>query len=113
MSAELIRVLVVEDDKHLATGLQQNLELEGLTPTCVHCGEDGLRALADNPTGFDIVILDIMLPGIDGLEVCQRLREQGNDIPILFLTARGSDADRVLGLRSGADDYLTKPFVIE
>jgi DNA-binding response OmpR family regulator len=108
-----VRVLVVEDDVLLARGLCRNLELEGFAPSSLHSGEEALDRLAREPAGFEIVVLDIMLPGVDGLEVCRRLREAGNDVPILFLTARGSDADRILGLRLGADDYLTKPFVFE
>jgi len=108
-----VSVLVVEDDVLLARGLCRNLELEGFEPRCVHSGEEALGQLELEPAGFEIVVLDIMLPGVDGLEVCRRLREAGNDVPILFLTARGSDADRILGLRLGADDYLTKPFVVE
>ena len=107
------RLLVVEDDPALATGLCRNLELEGFDIQHVPRGEDALERVAHSAHRFDLVILDIMLPGIDGLEVCRRLREDGNLVPILFLTARGSDADRVLGLRAGADDYLTKPFVLE
>ncbi|MCG6963790.1 MAG: response regulator transcription factor [Acidobacteria bacterium] len=107
------RLLVVEDDRLVADGLCRNLELEGFETRAVGTGEDALSTLAGDATGFDLVILDIMLPGIDGLEVCRNLRSQGNDIPVLFLTARGSDADRVLGLRTGADDYLTKPFLVE
>jgi two-component system alkaline phosphatase synthesis response regulator PhoP len=112
-AAEAVRLLVVEDDEHLAHGLCRNLEMEGCQATAVGTGEAALEALADPTTTPDLVILDIMLPGIDGLEVCRRLRADGNTIPILFLTARGSDADRILGLRLGADDYLTKPFVVE
>jgi DNA-binding response OmpR family regulator len=108
-----IRLLIVEDDEHLAEGLCANLELEGFETTSVGSGEAALIRLEEGPGSPDLLVLDIMLPGIDGLEVCRRLREAGNPIPILFLTARGSDADRVLGLRLGADDYLTKPFVIE
>jgi DNA-binding response OmpR family regulator len=107
------RVLVVEDDALLARGLCRNLELEGFDAQSVGTGEEALDALAQAGADPEIVVLDIMLPGIDGLEVCRRLREAGNDVPILFLTARGSDADRILGLRLGADDYLTKPFVVE
>ena len=107
------RLLVVEDDRLVADGLCRNLELEGFETRAVGTGEDALSTLSGDATGFDLVILDIMLPGIDGLEVCRNLRSQGNDIPVLFLTARGSDADRVLGLRTGADDYLTKPFLVE
>jgi DNA-binding response OmpR family regulator len=108
-----VRLLIVEDDEHLARGLARNLGLEGFAVTTVHTGESALEALAEHGQRFDFVVLDIMLPGIDGFEVCSRLRERGQDLPILFLTARGSDADRVFGLRSGADDYLTKPFVVE
>lgn len=107
------RLLVVEDDQLVADGLCRNLELEGFETQAVGNGEEALSALAGAAPGFDLVILDIMLPGIDGLEVCRKLRSQGNDIPVLFLTARGSDADRVLGLRTGGDDYLTKPFLVE
>lgn len=108
-----IRLLIVEDDERLAEGLCANLELEGFATSSVGSGEEGLAALEGGSTPPDLLVLDIMLPGIDGLEVCRRLRADGNTLPILFLTARGSDADRVLGLRLGADDYLTKPFVIE
>ncbi|MGD9252563.1 MAG: response regulator transcription factor, partial [Holophagae bacterium] len=76
-------------------------------------GEAALEELEPRSSDFDLLILDIMLPGLDGFEVCRRLREQGQQIPILFLTARGSDADRILGLQLGADDYLTKPFLVE
>jgi DNA-binding response OmpR family regulator len=107
------RLLVVEDDQRLAQGLCRNLEMDGFEVASVHCGEDALSAVAAAAGGFDLMVLDIMLPGIDGLEVCRRLRAERNSIPILFLTARGSDADRILGLRLGADDYLTKPFVVE
>lgn len=108
-----VRLLIVEDDEHLADGLCRNLELEGFETASVGSGEAALALLAESSPQADLLVLDIMLPGIDGLEVCRRLRAGGNLIPILFLTARGSDADRVLGLRLGADDYLTKPFVIE
>jgi two-component system alkaline phosphatase synthesis response regulator PhoP len=111
--AASIRLLIVEDDEHLARGLCRNLELEGFETFSVGSGEAALAALGEGTDRPDLLVLDIMLPGIDGLEVCRRLRNDGNSIPILFLTARGSDADRVLGLRLGADDYLTKPFVIE
>jgi two-component system alkaline phosphatase synthesis response regulator PhoP len=107
------RLLVVEDDAPLADGLCRNLELEGFGLECVGSGEAALDVLARQPSAFDLMILDIMLPGLDGFDVCRRLRTDGNRIPILFLTARGSDADRILGLQVGADDYLTKPFLVE
>ena len=106
-----MRLLVVEDDVRLAQGLCRNLEMEGFRTTSVHTGEEALEILAEPE--HDLVILDIMLPGIDGLEVCRRLRAERSTVPILFLTARGSDADRILGLQLGADDYLPKPFVVE
>ncbi len=112
-AVEAIRLLVVEDDTPLAEGLCRNLELEGFEVVCLGEGEAALGTLADDEAGFQLLILDIMLPGIDGFEVCRRLRTGNNHIPILFLTARGSDADRILGLQLGADDYLTKPFLIE
>jgi len=113
MNARGMRLLVVEDDVRLAQGLCRNLEMEQFEVATVHSGEDALAEFDGRRTAFDLVILDIMLPGIDGLEVCRRLRALGNTVPILFLTARGSDADRILGLQLGADDYLPKPFVVE
>ncbi len=107
------RLLVVEDDVRLAQGLCRNLEMEQFSVASVPTGERALAELTADGGAVDLVILDIMLPGIDGLEVCRRLRAQGNPVPILFLTARGSDADRILGLALGADDYLTKPFLVE
>jgi DNA-binding response OmpR family regulator len=108
-----MRLLVVEDDVRLAQGLCRNLEMEQFLVSSVHTGEEALSEFEGPDPGFDLVILDIMLPGIDGLEVCRQLRSRQNMVPILFLTARGSDADRILGLQLGADDYLPKPFVVE
>jgi DNA-binding response OmpR family regulator len=112
-TSEPIRLLVVEDDEPLADGLCRNLELEGFARHHAGTREAALVELAERSSDFELLILDIMLPGIDGFEVCRRLRSDGNLIPILFLTARGSDADRILGLQLGADDYLTKPFLVE
>ena len=112
-TSEPTRLLVVEDDERLAEGLCRNLELEGFTVECLGSGEEALADLAGGSSAFDLLVLDIMLPGLDGLEVCRQLRVRGDHIPILFLTARGSDADRILGLQLGADDYLTKPFLVE
>ncbi len=108
-----MRLLVVEDDARLAQGLARNLEMEQFKVVSVHTGEEALAEFGGPDPGYDLVILDIMLPGIDGLEVCRRLRAGGYSVPILFLSARGSDADRILGLQLGADDYLPKPFVLE
>lgn len=101
-------LLLVEDEPHLARGLIFNLEEEGYRVTHVETGEEALQQL--DRSLYAMLILDLMLPGIDGLKVCEQLREAGNQIPILMLTARGSDEERVTGLSKGADDYLAKPF---
>ena len=103
-----IPLLLVEDEPHIAQGLDFNLKEEGYLVTHVESGEAALEQFFEK--SYALIILDLMLPGIDGLEVCDRLRKQGNQIPILMLTARGSEQDRVAGLSKGADDYLTKPF---
>lgn len=105
---EPIPILLVEDEPHIAQGLIFNLEEEGYLLTHVESGEEALEQLRRGT--FALLILDLMLPGIDGLDVCAQLREQGNHIPVLMLTARGEDQDRIRGLSSGADDYLAKPF---
>jgi len=104
-------ILIVEDEAHLAEALAHNLQFEGYSTTVAFDGEEGLR-LAQT-IQFDLVILDIMMPKLDGLEVCRRIRATGNRVPILFLTARAADADRLLGLKVGADDYVPKPFLLE
>ena len=104
-------ILIVEDEQHLAEALAHNLQFEGYSTTVAYDGEEGLR-LAQT-IQFDLVILDIMMPKLDGLEVCRRLRATGSRVPVLFLTARSSDADRLLGLKVGADDYVAKPFLLE
>jgi two-component system, OmpR family, alkaline phosphatase synthesis response regulator PhoP len=102
------RVLIVEDDPDLGFGLRTTLEIEGYTADVAEDGLQGLRrAREDRP---DLVILDLMLPGMDGYRVLRTLRAEGNRVPVLILTARGEEADKVLGFRSGADDYVTKPF---
>jgi DNA-binding response OmpR family regulator len=105
------RILIVEDEKHLAEALAHNLKFEGYTPVVAGDGETALEKLAGEE--FDLVVLDVMLPGISGFEVCNRIRESGNRVPVLFLTARNTDADRLAGLRHGGDDYMTKPFLLE
>jgi DNA-binding response OmpR family regulator len=104
------RVLLVEDDQHIRELVALHLQLEGLTVTAVTDGNDGLaRARAET---FELIVLDLMLPGLDGVTVCRAIRRdsRNSDAPILMLTARRDEADKVLGLDSGADDYLTKPF---
>jgi two-component system OmpR family response regulator len=103
-----VRVLVVEDDARMAAALRRGLNFDGLVVELASGGEQGL-ALARSG-GFDAVVLDVMLPDVDGFEVCRRLREHGEWVPVIMLTARDAVGDRVRGLDSGADDYLTKPF---
>ncbi len=105
------RILIVEDEKHLAEALGHNLKFEGYDAVVVGDGETALERLSNEE--FDLVVLDVMLPGISGFEVCERLREASNRVPVLFLTARTTDADRLAGLRYGGDDYMTKPFLLE
>jgi two-component system alkaline phosphatase synthesis response regulator PhoP len=102
------RILVVEDNANLAYGLATSLELEGHAVTLAEDGAAGLRAAREGRP--ELVILDLMLPGMDGYRVLRALREQGETVPVLILTARGEEADKVLGFRLGADDYVTKPF---
>jgi two-component system, OmpR family, alkaline phosphatase synthesis response regulator PhoP len=104
------RVLVVEDNDNLAFGLLTSLELEGHEVLIAPTGQDALRHARDWKP--DLIILDIMLPDIDGYRVLQSLRAGGNEAPVLLLTARGEESDRVLGFRLGADDYVTKPFSV-
>jgi two-component system OmpR family response regulator len=103
-----LRLLVVEDDRKLVTALQRGLQLEGYDVDIAFTGEDALaKATAD---GYDAVVLDVMLPGVDGFEVCEALRREQRWLPVLMLTARADVADRIRGLDAGADDYLVKPF---
>ncbi len=104
------RILVIEDNVDMAELVAMHLRDIDVEPVLCHDGDSGLaRAEAEK---FDLLILDLMLPGKDGIEICQRLRKQSNYTPILMLTAKSSELDRVLGLELGADDYLTKPFSI-
>src|SRR5947208_5378446 len=102
------RILVIEDNPDLAYGLRNNLEIEGYE---VEVAKDGARGLTRAKTARpDLIVLDLMLPGMDGFRVLRALREEGHGMPVLILTARGEEADKVRGLRLGADDYVTKPF---
>ncbi|MCC7242107.1 MAG: response regulator transcription factor [Acidobacteria bacterium] len=105
-------VLIVEDDAHIRDLIVLHLGLEGLQATAVADGREGLERVAT--TAFDLVVLDLMLPGLDGISICRALRRSGpnQDVPVLMLTARREESDKVLGLESGADDYLVKPFGI-
>jgi DNA-binding response OmpR family regulator len=104
----MAEILIVEDEDSILMALEDDLSLEGYTVT----GErNGLRALERARTGaFDLIILDLMLPGLDGLEICKRIRAEGDSTPILMLTAKSQEVDKVVGLELGADDYVTKPF---
>jgi two-component system alkaline phosphatase synthesis response regulator PhoP len=102
------RILVVEDEPTIAVGLRDDLALEGFV---VEVAEDGPAALRRILEGaFDLVLLDLMLPGMDGLDVCRRARSKGIQTPVIMLTAKGQDVDKIVGLELGADDYVTKPF---
>jgi two-component system OmpR family response regulator len=103
-----MRVLIVEDDGKMARLLRRGLRDDGMAADVTARGEDALWMAG--ATGYDVIVLDVMLPGVDGFEVCRRLRESGVRSPVLMLTARDAVDDRVRGLDTGADDYLTKPF---
>jgi two-component system, OmpR family, alkaline phosphatase synthesis response regulator PhoP len=105
----MARVLIVEDEPDLAMGLRVSFEADGHTVTVAHTGTDGYRRAVESPQP-DLMILDLMLPDVDGYEVLRRVRRDGLDTPVILLTARGEETDRVRGFRTGADDYVTKPF---
>ena len=103
------RVLVVDDEKLIVKGIRFSLEQDGYDVDCAYDGEEALKLAKEN--AYDIILLDVMLPKYDGFEVCQQIREY-SDVPIIMLTAKGDDMDKILGLEYGADDYITKPFNI-
>lgn len=107
---EARHVLVIEDEPQLRSMLTDNLEFEGYQVTAVASGEEGLAAMAQH--AFALLILDVMLPGMDGFDVCHTLRARGTRVPIIVLTARSHERDRVRGLDLGADDYVSKPFSV-
>ena len=104
----MTRILVIEDNRNLATGLRNNLEIEGYEVDVAADGTSGLSAAQSSTP--DLIILDLMLPGMDGYRVLRTLREEGMDTPVLILSARGEETDKVLGFHLGADDYVAKPF---
>lgn len=106
-----LSVLLVEDEENLHDALKLNLELEGYEITSAFDGNQALQKIEQEY--FDLIIMDVMLPGIDGISVTESIRLQNNEVPILILSAKNSSADRVFGLKKGADDYLTKPFNLE
>ena len=102
------RILVVDDEEHLAAGIRENLEAEGYRTDVAHDGAAGLARLRSEP--FDLVVLDVMMPNMDGIELCAQLRRDGIQTPVLFLTVKSAAEDRVRGFEAGGDDYLPKPF---
>jgi two-component system, OmpR family, response regulator MprA len=109
-----VKILVVDDERAVRDSLRRALELEGYDIELASDGSEALTRLTENgETQPDVVILDVLMPGIDGLEVCRRLRRHGNRVPVLMLTARDEIENRVGGLDAGADDYVTKPFALE
>ena len=103
------KVLVVDDEKLIVKGIRFSLEQDGMEVSCAYDGEEALNMAKENE--YDIILLDLMLPKMNGLEVCQQIREFSN-VPIIMLTAKGEDMDKIMGLEYGADDYVTKPFNI-
>jgi two-component system response regulator MprA len=106
-------ILVVDDDQAVRDALRRALRMQGYEVTLAGDGEEALLKLRSNPGATDLLIVDILMPRLDGLEMTRRLRADGNQLPILMLTARDQVADRVAGLEAGADDYLVKPFALE
>lgn len=111
MSSNKLSILLVEDEENLHDALRLNLELEGYEITSAYDGQQALGKLEQEY--FDLIIMDVMLPGVDGISVTENIRLQNNEVPILILSAKNTSADRVTGLKKGADDYLTKPFNLE
>lgn len=102
------RILVVDDEAHLAAGIRENLEAEGYVAEMAHDGAEGLRRALEQ--SFDLIVLDVTMPVLDGVAACRELRARGSHTPVLFLTVKGEPDDRVLGFEAGGDDYLAKPF---
>ena len=102
-----VKVLIVDDEKSIVKGLKYALEADGMLTDAAYDGEEALEKIETDE--FDLILLDMMLPKMDGMEVCRQVRSF-SDVPIVFLTAKGDDMDKILGLESGADDYITKPF---
>lgn len=111
MAPSKLSVLLVEDEENLHDALKLNLELEGYEITSAYDGHEALKKIEEEY--FDLIIMDVMLPGVDGISVTEHIRLQNNEVPILILSAKNTSADRVAGLKKGADDYLTKPFNLE
>ncbi len=102
------RILIVEDEFHMLQGIKDNLEFEGYHVDTASEGNEGMQKILNNT--YDLVLLDVMLPNISGFDICRNARKEGITTPIILLTAKGEEIDKVLGLELGADDYITKPF---
>lgn len=102
------RILIVDDETHLADGIRENLDAEGYLTRVAYDGREGLAALREER--FDLAVLDVMMPHLSGVELCETLRREGNQTPVLFLTVKAGAEDRIRGLEAGGDDYLAKPF---
>lgn len=102
------RILVCDDERHLADGIRENLDAEGYETVVAYDGRQGLALLREGH--FDLAVLDVMMPHLDGVQVCTELRREGRQVPVLFLTVKADAADRIKGLEAGGDDYLAKPF---
>lgn len=111
MQQKNLSILLVEDEENLQDTLKLNFEMEGYNVTSAYDGEQALKAV--NKEYFDLIVLDVMLPEIDGISVCENIRLSNTEIPILMLSAKNQSKDRILGLKKGADDYVTKPFSLE
>jgi two-component system alkaline phosphatase synthesis response regulator PhoP len=107
----MTRILLVEDEEHLQEAIKLNLELEGYTVTAVREGGQAMKVFRQER--FDLVILDVMLPEVDGFTICESIRLQNSSVPILFLSAKNTSEDKITGFKRGADDYMTKPFNLE
>ena len=106
-----MRILIVDDEKNIREILKMNLEMNGYECVALEDGRNVLQILMDQH--FDIVLLDVMMPHISGLEVCEQIKVNNIDVPVIFLSAKDMPADKVVGLRKGADDYIAKPFHVE
>lgn len=104
------KILIVEDEPNMRRGLQDNLQFEGYDVVLAENGTDGLKQILTD--GFDLILLDVMMPEMSGFDVCRKAREAGIETPIIFLTAKGEEIDKVVGLELGSDDYITKPFSV-
>jgi two-component system OmpR family response regulator len=113
MTSPLKHILIVEDEEHLRLGVKYNLEAEGYKVTAVGDAPTALKLLEDNPTGIDLIVLDLMLPGMSGYAFCEKIRDDGHDLPVLILSARTLAEDRTRGFDVGADQYLQKPFDLD